>query len=64
MKPVKGLEWHVGAIGTASFGGVLLKDVLEYAGLSEGDQDVAHIHFIGATAVLAIFLTQSLQLTP
>ena len=47
VKPVKGLDWHVGAIGTASWGGVLLKDVLEYAGLEEGDRDVAHIHFIG-----------------
>ena len=33
VKPVKGLEWDIGAIGTATFGGVLLKDVLEYAGV-------------------------------
>ena len=32
VKPVKGLDWDIGAIGTATFGGVLLKDVLEYAG--------------------------------
>ncbi len=32
VKPVKGLDWTSGAVGTAVWGGVLLKDVLEYAG--------------------------------
>jgi hypothetical protein len=32
IKPVKGLDWDGGAIGTAVWGGVRLKDVLEYAG--------------------------------
>lgn len=32
VQPVKGLDWDAGAIGTATFGGVLLRDVLQYAG--------------------------------
>ncbi len=67
VKPVKGLDWNVGAIrylvargmnsvthalldhfrSTGEFGGVLLKDVLEYAGLKENEIGVNHIHFIG-----------------
>jgi sulfite oxidase len=33
IKPVKGLDWDNGAIGTAVWSGVRLKDVLEYAGV-------------------------------
>ncbi|KAG2422511.1 hypothetical protein HXX76_015979 [Chlamydomonas incerta] len=47
VKPVKGLEWDQGAIGTAVWGGVRLRDVLKAAGLSEDDPAVAHIHFEG-----------------
>ncbi|GAX85602.1 hypothetical protein CEUSTIGMA_g13017.t1 [Chlamydomonas eustigma] len=47
IKPVKGLDWNIGAIGTATFGGVLLRDVLEYAGLQENEPGVNHIHFVG-----------------
>ncbi|KAG2433977.1 hypothetical protein HYH02_012439 [Chlamydomonas schloesseri] len=47
VKPVKGLEWDQGAIGTAVWGGVRLRDVLKAAGLSEDDPSVAHIHFEG-----------------
>lgn len=32
-KPVRGLNWDKGAIGTAKWGGVRLRDVLVYAGL-------------------------------
>jgi len=32
IKPVKGLEWDIGAIGNATWGGVKLRDVLLYAG--------------------------------
>lgn len=32
IKAVKGLDWDIGAIGTAEFSGVRLKDVLKYAG--------------------------------
>jgi len=44
---IKGLDWDAGAIGTAVWGGVLLRDVLKAAGLEEGDPAVAHVHFIG-----------------
>ncbi|PNW83825.1 hypothetical protein CHLRE_04g217929v5 [Chlamydomonas reinhardtii] len=47
VKPVKGLEWDQGAIGTAVWGGVRLRDVLKAAGLSEDDPAVRHIHFEG-----------------
>jgi sulfite oxidase len=32
VKAVRGLDWDGGAIGTAVWSGVRLKDVLEYAG--------------------------------
>ncbi|KAF8069467.1 hypothetical protein HT031_001583 [Scenedesmus sp. PABB004] len=44
---VQGLDWGVGAISTAVWGGVLLRDVLLAAGLSPSDPDVDHIHFVG-----------------
>lgn len=47
IKPVKGLDWDIGAIGTATWGGVLLRDVLKYAGFEDGDPSVAHVHFVG-----------------
>ena len=34
VKPVKGLEWDIGAIGNAQWGGVRLRDVLLHAGMS------------------------------
>ena len=33
IKPVKGLEWDIGAIGNAQWGGVKLRDVLLHAGM-------------------------------
>lgn len=30
---IKGLDWNAGAISTAVFGGVLLRDVLKSAGM-------------------------------
>ncbi|MEW5307520.1 MAG: hypothetical protein WDW36_009909 [Sanguina aurantia] len=49
IKAVKGLEWDTGVIGTATWSGVWLRDVLAYAGLDEDvDSSVAaHIHFVG-----------------
>lgn len=46
-KQIKGLEWTGAAIGTAVWGGVLLRDVLKHAGLEETDPEVAHIQFEG-----------------
>jgi len=48
-KPVKGLDWHAGAIGNAEWGGVRLRDVLKYAGLEEtpSHTGVMHIQFEG-----------------
>ncbi|GLC42769.1 hypothetical protein PLESTM_001377800 [Pleodorina starrii] len=47
VKTVKGLAWDQGAIGTAVWGGVRLRDVLQAAGLSEDDPLVRHIQFEG-----------------
>uniref|UniRef100_A0A383VKU0 Sulfite oxidase n=1 Tax=Tetradesmus obliquus TaxID=3088 RepID=A0A383VKU0_TETOB len=44
---IKGLDWEVGAISNAEWGGVLLRDVLLAAGLQPGDASVQHIHLIG-----------------
>ncbi|KAI8471760.1 MAG: Oxidoreductase, molybdopterin-binding domain-containing protein [Monoraphidium minutum] len=44
---IKGLDWDAGAIGTAVWGGVRLRDVLAEAGLSPDDPAIKHIHFIG-----------------
>ena len=59
-KPTNGLQWDVGAIGTAEWSGVLLRDVLADAGVSvsrnpspdtNGFTDIVkHAHFIGAEA--------------
>jgi len=66
-KPVKGIEWTSGAIGTAEWTGVRLRDVLQYAGLDpekcennpkirhvqfEGlDQDMTHTHYGGSIPI-------------
>lgn len=42
-KEIKGLEWQGAAIGTAAWGGVLLRDVLLAAGLDDADSNVKHI---------------------
>lgn len=49
VKRVEGISWTGGAIGNATWTGVKLRDVLLYAGLSEGDIDgkIQHIHFEG-----------------
>ena len=39
-----------GAIGTAVFGGVLLRDVLQQAGLDEDETEAQHIQFEGLDA--------------
>ncbi|GBF97565.1 hypothetical protein Rsub_10166 [Raphidocelis subcapitata] len=44
---IKGLDWDAGAIGTAVWGGVRLRDVLLEAGLSPDDPSVSHVHFVG-----------------
>lgn len=51
VKEVKGLVWDVGAIGNATWTGVLLRDVLLEAGMREEDlRGVEHIQFEGADA--------------
>lgn len=47
VKPVKGLNWGAAAISNASWGGAKLRDVLMYAGLTDEDKRVIHIHFEG-----------------
>jgi sulfite oxidase len=44
-KPVKGLEWGIGAISTAEWEGVLLSDLLEYAKFNP--EGVKHVQFEG-----------------
>lgn len=46
-KEIKGLKWQGSAIGTAEWGGVLLRDVLIAAGIDENDPDIQHIRFEG-----------------
>jgi sulfite oxidase len=61
VKPVKGLDWSIGAIANAKWTGVKLRDVLQDAGMDvnslyngdgNGDNndnaDIQHIHFYGA----------------
>lgn len=55
-KPVRGLNWDKGAIGTAKWGGVRLRDVLVYAGLDPDHGDGMRLHGdmsyrLGLTAV-------------
>ncbi|KAK9824449.1 hypothetical protein WJX72_010318 [[Myrmecia] bisecta] len=49
VKPIKGLDWDVGAIGTAVWGGVRLRDVLRAAGMDDeaANSEVQHIQFEG-----------------
>jgi sulfite oxidase len=52
-KPVKGLDWTIGAIGTAEWTGVKLRDLLQFAGLDadklefEDDPKIQHVQFEG-----------------
>jgi len=50
VKPIKGLEWRVGGIGNAEWTGVLLRDVLQFAGLTREEAiqyGIKHIQFEG-----------------
>lgn len=48
IKNMAGLDWDIGAIGNAEWTGVLLKDVLQYAGFDpEKSPDIQHIQFEG-----------------
>ncbi|KAI9692339.1 MAG: hypothetical protein M1822_006570 [Bathelium mastoideum] len=60
-KPTNGLQWDVGAIGTAEWSGVLLRDVLADAGVNvnpgpspdvdnRSNEIVKHAQFVGAEA--------------
>ena len=51
-RQTNGLQWDVGAIGTAEWAGVRLRDVLADAGLTVNDvpEDVKHTQFVGAEA--------------
>ncbi len=46
-KEIKGLKWEGSAIGTATWTGVLLRDVLIAAGIDESDPNIRHIRFEG-----------------
>jgi hypothetical protein len=51
---IKGLDWGIGAIGTAAWTGVLLADVLADAGLAAGAEGrVRHVQFEGLDADMA-----------
>eukprot|EP00891_Asterochloris_glomerata_P006279 jgi/Astpho2/6279/e_gw1.00088.31.1_t len=48
VRPIKGLDWSIGAIGNAEWAGVRLRDVLEYAGFDERTaNEVEHVQFEG-----------------
>lgn len=51
-RPTNGLQWDVGAISTAEWTGVRLRDVLLDAGVAVGNmsEDVKHVQFQGAEA--------------
>ncbi|KAI9838413.1 MAG: hypothetical protein M1837_002496 [Sclerophora amabilis] len=51
-RSTNGLQWEVGAIGTADWTGVRLRDVLADVGLEvdELPEDVKHVHFVGSEA--------------
>lgn len=51
-RPTNGLQWGVGAISTARWTGVKLRDVLADAGLDvlEPDEEIKHAQFVGAEA--------------
>jgi len=49
IRPVKGLEWDTGAIGTCTFTGVKLRDILAAAGLDvNADPEPWHVIFVGS----------------
>eukprot|EP00744_Colponema_vietnamica_P011970 GILI01016815.1.p1 GENE.GILI01016815.1~~GILI01016815.1.p1 ORF type:complete len:403 (-),score=127.49 GILI01016815.1:198-1349(-) len=48
IKKVKGLGWYHGAISNAVWGGCLLKDVLEAAGIKSKAEGARHVEFLGA----------------
>ncbi|KAM6294485.1 LOW QUALITY PROTEIN: sulfite oxidase, mitochondrial [Aegotheles albertisi] len=50
VRPVKGLSWDIGAIGTARWGGARLRDVLLHAGFAEERQGEWHVCFEGLDA--------------
>ncbi|XP_041267558.1 sulfite oxidase, mitochondrial isoform X2 [Onychostruthus taczanowskii] len=52
VRPVKGLAWDIGAIGTARWGGARLRDVLLAAGVGDGtgDGEEWHVCFEGLDA--------------
>ncbi|XP_030756918.1 probable sulfite oxidase, mitochondrial isoform X2 [Sitophilus oryzae] len=47
VKPVKGLSWGPGAIGTAQWTGVRLRDVLKLAGVTDDEERLKHVQFEG-----------------
>ncbi|XP_054663087.1 sulfite oxidase, mitochondrial [Grus americana] len=47
VRPVKGLAWDIGAISTARWGGVRLRDVLLHAGFEEEREGEWHVCFEG-----------------
>ncbi|XP_067137391.1 sulfite oxidase-like [Centruroides vittatus] len=47
VKEVSGLKWCSGAIGTATWSGARLVDVLKCAGVDMNDASVKHVHFEG-----------------
>ena len=50
--PTTGLQWGVGAISTATWTGVRLRDVLADAGINihDPDEDIKHLKLVGAEA--------------
>nr|XP_033792921.1 sulfite oxidase, mitochondrial [Geotrypetes seraphini]XP_033792922.1 sulfite oxidase, mitochondrial [Geotrypetes seraphini] len=53
VKPVKGLDWGIAAIGNAKWAGARLRDVLVAAGFSEGEIGALHVQFEGLDRDLA-----------
>lgn len=51
-RPTNGLQWGVGAISTANWTGVKLRDVLAHAGVNvqNPDEEIKHAQFVGAEA--------------
>ncbi|KAM4796025.1 sulfite oxidase, mitochondrial [Rhinophrynus dorsalis] len=47
VKTVKGLDWGIAAISTASWAGVRLRDVLLEAGYTDDSPNAQHVHFEG-----------------
>lgn len=49
-KPVRGLNWGAAAIGTATWTGVPLRNILLQAGISEDEEQYKHVQFEGIDA--------------